>query len=67
MVILNKLVVVVLGGHPVLSGHHSIPRECPLNTGFTVLNSCQCQICDTVSLALPIEKCAIDVILSMIL
>ena len=26
----------VLGGHPVLSGHHSIPRGCPLNTGFTV-------------------------------
>ena len=28
----------VLGGHPVLSGHYSIPRGCPLNTGFTVLN-----------------------------
>ena len=27
----------VLGGHPVLSGHYSIPRECPLNTGFTVV------------------------------
>ena len=26
----------VLGGHPVLSGHYSIPRGCPLNTGFTV-------------------------------
>ena len=25
----------VLGGHPVLSGH-SIPRGCPLSTGFTV-------------------------------
>ena len=25
----------VLGGHPVLSGHYSIPRGCPLNTGFT--------------------------------
>ena len=31
---LSKL---VLGGHPVLSGHYSIPRGCPLNTGFTVL------------------------------
>ena len=29
----------VLGGHPVLSGHYSIPRECPLNTGFTVLDN----------------------------
>ena len=29
----------VLGGHPVLSGHYSIPRGCPLNTGFTVLVS----------------------------
>ena len=28
----------VLGGHPVLSGHYSIPRGCPLNTGFTVYN-----------------------------
>ena len=28
----------VLGGHPVLSGHYSIPRGCPLNTGFTVLS-----------------------------
>ena len=27
----------VLGGHPVLIGHYSIPRGCPLNTGFTVL------------------------------
>ena len=27
----------VLGGHPVLSGHYSIPQGCPLNTGFTVL------------------------------
>ena len=26
----------VLGGHPLLSGHYSIPRGCPLNTGFTV-------------------------------
>ena len=26
----------VLGGHPVLSGEYSIPRGCPLNTGFTV-------------------------------
>ena len=26
----------VLGGHPVLSGHYSIPRGCPLNTGFIV-------------------------------
>ena len=26
----------VLGGHPVLSGHYSIPRGCPLNTDFTV-------------------------------
>ena len=26
----------VLGGHPVLSGHYSIPQGCPLNTGFTV-------------------------------
>ena len=24
------------GEHPVLSGHYSIPRGCPLNTGFTV-------------------------------
>ena len=29
----------VLGGHPVLSGHYSIPRGCPLNTGFTVQNT----------------------------
>ena len=28
----------VLGGHPVLSGHYSIPRGCPLNTGFTVFS-----------------------------
>ena len=27
----------ILGGHPVLSGHYSIPQECPLNTGFTVV------------------------------
>ena len=26
----------VLGGHPLLSGHYSIPQGCPLNTGFTV-------------------------------
>ena len=26
----------VLGGHPVLSGHYSVSRGCPLNTGFTV-------------------------------
>ena len=26
----------VLGGHPVLSGHYSMPWGCPLNTGFTV-------------------------------
>ena len=26
----------VLGGHPVLSGHNSIPQGCALNTGFTV-------------------------------
>ena len=26
----------VLGGHPALSGHYSIPRGCPLNTGFIV-------------------------------
>ena len=26
----------VLGGHPVLNGYYSIPRGCPLNTGFTV-------------------------------
>ena len=30
----------VLGGHPVLSGHYSIPRGCLLNTGFTVFKSC---------------------------
>ena len=28
----------VLGGHPVLSGHYSIPRGCPLDTGFTVVS-----------------------------
>ena len=28
--------VPVLGRHPVLSGHYSIPWGCPLNTGFTV-------------------------------
>ena len=27
----------VLGGHPVLSGHYSIPRGCPLKTAFTVV------------------------------
>ena len=26
----------VLGRHPVLSGHYSLPRGCPLKTGFTV-------------------------------
>ena len=26
----------VLGGHPVLSGHYSIPRGCPLNTANTI-------------------------------
>ena len=26
----------VLGRHPVLSGHYSIPQGCPLKTGFTV-------------------------------
>ena len=29
----------VLGGHPVLSGHYSIPGGCLLNTGFTVLQN----------------------------
>ena len=29
----------VLGEHPVLSGHYSIPQGCPLNTGFTVVDS----------------------------
>ena len=29
----------VLGGHPVLSGHYSIPRGCPLNTGITVFQT----------------------------
>ena len=29
----------VLGGHPVLSEHYSIPKGCPLNTGFTVVES----------------------------
>ena len=28
----------VLGGHPVLSRHYSIPRGCLLNTAFTVIN-----------------------------
>ena len=32
----------VLGGHPVLSGHYSIPRGCPLNTDFTVLGWLEC-------------------------
>ena len=31
--------IVVLRGHPVLSGHYSIPLECPLNTGFTVVTN----------------------------
>ena len=31
----------VLGGHPVLNGHYSIPQGCPLNTGFTVLGMCE--------------------------
>ena len=35
---LSKL---VLGGHPVLSGHYSIPQGCPLNTGFTVFHLCR--------------------------
>ena len=26
----------VLGGHPVLSGEYSVPRGCPVSTGFTV-------------------------------
>ena len=26
----------LLSEHPVLSGHWSIPRRCPLNTGYTV-------------------------------
>ena len=30
----------VLGGHPVLSGHYSIPQGCLLNTGFTVIYYC---------------------------
>ena len=34
----------VLGGHPVLSGHYSIPRGCPLNTGFTVFGLTKCTI-----------------------
>ena len=29
----------VLGGHPVLSRHYSIPWGCPLNTGFTVIQN----------------------------
>ena len=28
----------ILGRHPVLSRHYSIPRGCLLNTGFTVIN-----------------------------
>ena len=32
----------VLGGHPVLSGHYSIPRGCPLNAGFTLLSKFFC-------------------------
>ena len=28
----------ILGGHPVLRRHYSIPRGCLLNTGFTVIN-----------------------------
>ena len=35
--ILRYLFKPVLGKHPVLSGHYSIPRGCPLNTGFTVI------------------------------
>ena len=31
----------VLGGHPVLSRCYSIPRGCPLNTGFTVFLICE--------------------------
>ena len=34
----------VLGGHPVLSGHHSIAR-CSLNTGFTLCNSSGSLLC----------------------
>ena len=34
----------VLGRHPVLSGHYSIPQGCPLNTGFTVLLSLVCTL-----------------------
>ena len=30
------------GRHPVLSGHYSIPRGCPLNTGFTVMHHICC-------------------------
>ena len=26
----------LLGGHPILSGHYSILRGCPPNTGFTI-------------------------------
>ena len=29
----------VLGGHPVLNGHYSIPWGCPLNTGFAVVRN----------------------------
>ena len=35
----------VLCGHPVLSGHYSIPRGCLLNTGFTVLYLVHLTIC----------------------
>ena len=35
----DKSIEPVLGGNPVLSGHYSITRGCPLNTGFTVLVS----------------------------
>ena len=31
----------VLGGHPILSGHYSIPRGCPLNTGYPLVNILQ--------------------------
>ena len=34
----------VLGGHPVLSRHYSIPQGCPLNTFFTVICTCTFQI-----------------------
>ena len=35
----NVFLLTVLRGHPVLSGHYSIPLECPLNTGFTVVTN----------------------------